>query len=88
MENVYQEFPKWKYHPKLGSKVVQNAAEEKALGRGWYNTPNDFPKPSKPTVTLRTKIKPWWAEWEWAIKAIAVVLGLIAAIVALFKVLR
>jgi hypothetical protein len=44
---VYQEFPKWKYHPTLNARIVQNAEEEKALGKGWCNTPNDFPKPSK-----------------------------------------
>ena len=36
---VYQEFPKVKYHPKLGTKTVQNPEEEKALGEGWYNNP-------------------------------------------------
>jgi hypothetical protein len=34
-EYVYQEFPKWKYHPTKGGKIVQNAEEEKALGVGW-----------------------------------------------------
>ena len=28
---VYQEFPKWKYHPKLSAKLVQNAEEENSL---------------------------------------------------------
>src|SRR5579884_2868507 len=56
---VYQEFPKWKYHPKLGGKIVQNADEEKALGRGWYNRPNEFPKPSATALALNEKVKPW-----------------------------
>jgi hypothetical protein len=32
---VYQEFPKMNCHPKHGTTIVQNAEEEKALGRGW-----------------------------------------------------
>ena len=41
---VYQEFPKVKYHPELGTKTVQTAEEEKALGSDWYNNPSQFPK--------------------------------------------
>jgi len=43
-EYVYQEFPKVKYHPGKGTVTVQNAEEEKALGKGWYNNPGQFPK--------------------------------------------
>jgi hypothetical protein len=66
-EYVYQEFPKWKYHPQKGGKIVQNAEEEKALGGGWYNTPN-FPAPPKPSAivtSLDEVFKPWWAKWVW-----------------------
>jgi hypothetical protein len=27
----------------------------------------------------------WWSQWEWVFKAITVILGLIGAVVALFK---
>ncbi len=30
-------YPKWKYHAKEQATIVQNAEEEKALGRGWHD---------------------------------------------------
>jgi hypothetical protein len=36
---IYQEYPKWKYHPQKQAVIVQNYIEEKALGTDWYNTP-------------------------------------------------
>jgi predicted nucleotide-binding protein len=55
---VYQEFPKVKYHPTLGTKTVQNAAEENALGKGWYNTPAEFPKSSPQREISMPEINP------------------------------
>ena len=57
----YQEFPKWKYHPKHAARIVQNAEEEKALGRGWVNTPNQLPKPSR-VWPAPLRVKAWGAE--------------------------
>ena len=37
---VYEEFPKWKYHPSKEPVVVQNADEESALGRDWFDRPD------------------------------------------------
>jgi hypothetical protein len=37
---------------------------------------------------LTDKGKPWWTQWEWAIKAAAVILTLAAAIIAFVKALR
>ena len=39
--HTYQEYPKWKYHRKLGSKIVHNAEEEKALSDTWYDNPSE-----------------------------------------------
>ena len=47
-------------------------------GCRWYNTPNDFPKPPQTVVALRQKGKPWWAVWERAVKAVAVIFGVVA----------
>jgi hypothetical protein len=72
------EFPKVKYHPKHEPRTVQNAEEEKALGRGWVNSPNDLPKPLPIWNTLRS-VKPWWEEWKWFFGAIALILGIVIA---------
>jgi hypothetical protein len=66
-EYKFQEFPKMKYHPKHEPRIVQNAQEEKALGRNWVGSPNDLPKPSRAIIALREEVKPWWEEWEMAI---------------------
>jgi hypothetical protein len=86
-EYVYQEFPKWKYHPTLGSKIVKNAEEEKALGKGWYNNPNEFPKPPEPSrveIILDQKVKPWWTKWQWIVTAVAAIVALLVSLRSLF----
>ena len=35
-------YPSWRYHKSLGSKIVQNAEEDKSLGEGWVDTPSKF----------------------------------------------
>ncbi|MGH9517176.1 MAG: hypothetical protein ACRD3P_16030 [Terriglobales bacterium] len=85
---VYQEFPKWKYHPTLPGKIVQNAEEEKALGKGWYNAPNEAAKAkegSKAIKVLREDGKPWWEEWKWIVLALAAIIGLLGGIKALLR---
>ena len=39
MVYVYEEFPKWKYHPTKPAVIVPDAESEKALGRDWYDSP-------------------------------------------------
>lgn len=39
---VPQEFPKMKHHPKLGQKVVFDPKEEKALGKGWFDSEQEM----------------------------------------------
>ena len=74
----YQEFPKWKYHPKHEALIARNAEEERALGRGWVNTPNELPKPSRIRQTV-PRVKAWWNEWEWSFTAITKVVGALTA---------
>lgn len=38
---VYQEFPKWKYHPDKKPVVVADYEAEKALGEDWYDSPGE-----------------------------------------------
>lgn len=38
---VYQEFPKWKYHPDKEPLIVADYEAEKALGQDWYDTPRE-----------------------------------------------
>ncbi len=88
MAYQHQEYPKCLYHPKLApkGKIFQSAEETKNLARkGWVDTPAKFPKPSRIRVAL-IAMKPWWSEWEWLFKAVAVILALIAAAIALLKV--
>jgi hypothetical protein len=82
---VYQEFPKVKYHPKLGTKTVQNAEEEKALGNGWYNNPGEFPKPSRILTGLDQVVKPFWVKWKWIVGAIALLLTIVGTVVSLLR---
>jgi hypothetical protein len=82
-EYRFQEFPKMKYHPKHEPIIVQNAEEENALGRGWVNTPNDFPKPSRSVAVLQGPVKKWWLEWQWFVAALVLILGVVAGIRAL-----
>jgi len=91
-EYVYQEYPKVKYHPKHEPRTVQNIKEEKALGRGWVNSPTEFPKPSRIAGTLRNDVKPWWDEWNWSFKATTTILGIIVVlgtiIAAVYRMMR
>jgi hypothetical protein len=91
-EYVYQEYPKVKYHPKHEPRTVQNIEEEKALGRGWVNSPNEFPKPSRIAGALRNDVKPWWDEWDWSFKATTTLLGIIVIlatiITAVYRMMR
>jgi hypothetical protein len=59
MPYEYQEFPKWKYHPTLPGRIVKNDAEEKALGKGWYNRPDDAAKAAEPFIVIRVLDHVW-----------------------------
>ncbi|GEM_PF-2412644 len=85
---VYQEFPKWKYHVDGQSKIVQNAEEEKALGKGWYNNPGEVAKalePSRIDVILNKKVRSWWTKWEWIVVGLAAIVGLLVGLKTLLK---
>lgn len=43
----YQEFPKWKYKGNQGS-LVNSAAEEKAIGKGYTDAPTESVSPPEP----------------------------------------
>lgn len=34
-----QEYPRWKYHQTESAVIVQDADEDKALGKAWHNDP-------------------------------------------------
>jgi len=89
MAYEYQEYPKCWYHHMLApaGKIFASADETQGLKRqGWVDTPAKFPPASRLATALRA-LKPWWLEWEWAVKGAAVVLGLLAALIALVKLL-
>lgn len=46
MEDII-EFPKWKYHRTKEAELVQDAAAEKALGRGWGDAPFAHDEPEE-----------------------------------------
>jgi hypothetical protein len=85
MGYVYQEFPKMKYHPERGTTIVNNAQEEKSLGRGWYNNPGEFPKPSRVVTALENKVKPWWTKWQWIFAAFASIVAILGGLSALLR---
>ena len=41
-------YPKWLYHPHKEAVVVPDEPAEKALGKGWFASPADFPKTAEP----------------------------------------
>ena len=82
----HQEYPKRLFHPTLAreGKTFHSADQTKGLDRkGWVDSPAKFPKPSRFGVAAKS----CWSQWDWAVRALAVVLGLIAAVIALIKVL-
>lgn len=90
MAYEYQEYPKYLYHPKFAptGKVFQSADETKGLYRkGWVDTPAKFPKASRPRRAIAAS-KTWWTEWEWAFKAVGVILGIAGAIVGVVIALK
>jgi hypothetical protein len=50
---VYQPYPRWMFHPRKEAVIVNDPDEEKALGKGWYRSPAQFPKAG--LVELKTK---------------------------------
>jgi hypothetical protein len=48
----FREFPKMKYHVKLGAAIVNDAAEEADLGAGWQEKPFEKPREKKSVIFL------------------------------------
>ena len=82
-ESAYEGYPKWKYHKKLGSKIVHNAEEEKALGDSWYDNPSESSDTSQFVIFLQTRIKPHWDRWAWIITVVSAILALIGGVIKL-----
>lgn len=55
---VYQAFPKWKYHRTEAAKVVNDPAEEMALGEGWYDSPAEIPAEPEPEPEPEQPVAP------------------------------
>lgn len=79
----YVEYPKWLYHKRHGGRIFQSAEETRWLWLwGWQERPIPVPSGEQ-----QNSVRLWWERWEWAFKALAVILGLIAAVIAVFKVM-
>jgi len=96
------EFPKMIYRPRaepnseLGGRkvdymVVNSQSEQDvAVGQGWHAELADAIArvESKERRDARTQaVRSWYERWEWALKAAAVMLGIVAGVVAILKVL-
>ena len=53
----------------------------RGVNKGWVDSPAKFPPPSRVAGRLRA-LKPWWSEWEWAVKALLAILVALVAIAA------
>lgn len=82
----YAGFPKYLYHHKHApdGRLFNFPEETQQLGVDWVDTPAKFPEPSKVATTLK-RLKLWWSEWGWTIKAAAGLIGFVAAVVTLLK---
>ncbi len=86
MAYEYQEYPKYLYHPIEApqGKVFNNAAETEGLSRrGWVDSPAKFPMPGRGLAPF----KAWWSQWEWLVKVLALLLGVIATVAKLLGLL-
>lgn len=81
-------FPVILYHPTKApkGKTFNSEEEIKVLGPKWVDSPNKLSKNLKVKNWLHAVFKPWWAEWEWLVKAIAAILGAIAAIIVFARI--
>lgn len=64
--------------------LIVNSKEEQKKAKGWVEHPSKAAKKSKITLWFKTTLKPWWNEWEWLFKLIAVVLAIAAAAIGFF----
>jgi len=72
---VFQEYPKWLYHPTIApaGRIFQTAEETKGLRRkGWVDSPGKFPGPSR-----LESLHSWWTKRSWVFAAMALILGII-----------
>jgi hypothetical protein len=52
--STYQPYPAWRFHPKHPARIVNTAAEDQALGKGWVDShlkllePDDPVEPAPP----------------------------------------
>lgn len=53
-----QEYPRCKYHANLPVVVVNNEKEEKELGPGWVNHPNDVGTATTPSPVTKQSPNP------------------------------
>ena len=75
------------YHPVEAptGRTLHRSQMESLAHIGWVDTPAKFPLPSDDSRIINMKL--WWVEWEWLFKAVAVALGLAAALAAFIKAL-
>lgn len=96
------EFPKMIYRPRaepnseLGGKkldplVVNSISEqEDAVRQGWSVELNDaiaLVQRAERREERIQAVRSWYARWEWALKSLPILLGLVAGGIALFKAL-
>lgn len=60
-----------------------NSPEEEKAAKGWVDHPSKV-RFSKIAKWMKTSLKPWWEEWDWAVKCIGGVIVFIGAVVKLF----
>lgn len=73
------------YHPTEAptGRLFHASQVESLRTAGWLDSPSKFPKNRLASVARWAKI--WWSEWEWFVKAIGIVLGVLTGLVTLAK---
>lgn len=57
-------YPRWRYHKTLPGKIVQSAAEDAALGKGWADSPAAFEEKAEQKADQPDKEEPKKEEKE------------------------
>ena len=83
----YREYPKCLYHwhpeKEYETTTVHSANDERALGRGWVDSPAKVKAPR--LLRIENAMKTWWHRWQWIVGPVALICAVLSLVVATFQ---